>query len=160
MLPKPYVNYNNIRTVNEWYGWLEETLIPNVRVQPWYNGAPPYGLRGYMNDRVSRLIGYAIVRQVREEMGACRFLFFSLFSKNFYKTLEKRKFLGLQKLFETRLRVALEMEDYQLKTTGIIVLVGIQKPILTAHRLKNIGKFQLSIKMYFFSHERIIFKDL
>ena len=48
------------------------TLIPNVRVQPWYNGLPPYGLRGYLEDRVSRLIGYAIVRQVREEMGTCR----------------------------------------------------------------------------------------
>ena len=41
-------------------------------MQPWYNGLPPYGLRGYLEDRVSRLIGYAIVRQVREEMGTCR----------------------------------------------------------------------------------------
>ena len=53
------------------YYWLDETLIPNVRVQPWYNGKPPYGLRGYLDDRVNRIIGYAIVRQVREEMGVC-----------------------------------------------------------------------------------------
>lgn len=28
--------------------------------------------RGYLDDRVNRLIGYAIVRQVREEIGTCR----------------------------------------------------------------------------------------
>ncbi|XP_059084074.1 uncharacterized protein LOC131881274 [Tigriopus californicus] len=65
------LNFNNIRDVNEWYFWLENTLLPNVRVQPWYNGKPPYGLRGYLDDRVNRIIGYAIVRQVREELGTC-----------------------------------------------------------------------------------------
>eukprot|EP00095_Tigriopus_kingsejongensis_P009158 maker-scaffold798_size95657-snap-gene-0.28 protein:Tk09158 transcript:maker-scaffold798_size95657-snap-gene-0.28-mRNA-1 annotation:"polycystic kidney disease protein 1-like 2-like" len=67
-----FVNFNNIRDVNEWYYWLEHTLLPNVRVQRWYNGRPPYGLRGYLDDRVNRIIGYAIVRQVREELGTCR----------------------------------------------------------------------------------------
>lgn len=71
-LPIPYVNFNNIRDVNEWFGWLDLTLIPNVRVQPWYNGRPPFGFRGYLNDRVNRIIGYAIVRQVREELGTCK----------------------------------------------------------------------------------------
>ena len=91
---KPYINFANVKDVNDWWvskhktsymlltraeyifliykGWLDETLIPNVRVQPWYNGKPPYGLRGYLEDRVNRLIGYAIVRQVREEIGTCR----------------------------------------------------------------------------------------
>ncbi len=46
--------------------------MPNVRVQIWYNGRQPYGLKGYLNDRVNRLIGYAIVRQVREAPGTCR----------------------------------------------------------------------------------------
>ena len=59
--------------MNEWYGWLSLTLLPNVRVQEWYNGVPPYGLRGYLDDRVNRLIGYAIVRQIREELGSCRY---------------------------------------------------------------------------------------
>ena len=47
-------------------------MIPNVRVQNWYNGDPPYGLRGYLDDRVNRLIGYALVRQVREKAGNCK----------------------------------------------------------------------------------------
>lgn len=73
-LPIPWVNFNKIRDVNEWYGWMNLTVVPNVRVQPWYNGKQPYGLRGYMEDRVNRLIGYAIVRQVREQLGTCRFV--------------------------------------------------------------------------------------
>ena len=51
--------------------WVTHTLIPNVRVQNWYNGAPPYGLRGYLDDRVNRIIGYAVVRQIREKPGTC-----------------------------------------------------------------------------------------
>ena len=37
-----------------------------------YNGDPPYGLRGYLDDRVNRIIGYALVRQIREIPGNCR----------------------------------------------------------------------------------------
>ena len=40
--------------------------MPNVRVQNWYNGDPPYGLRGYLDDRSNRLIGWSVLRQVRE----------------------------------------------------------------------------------------------
>ena len=54
-----------VRDVNEWWDWVDMTLIPNVRVQNWYNNKPPYGLRGYLDDRVNRIIGYAIIRQVR-----------------------------------------------------------------------------------------------
>ena len=71
-IANPAVNFDKIGDVNDWYFWLENTLIPNVRVQRWYNGNPPYGLRGYLDDRVNRLIGYAIVRQVREELGTCK----------------------------------------------------------------------------------------
>ena len=30
-----------------------------------YNGAPPYGYRGYIGDRVQRMMGFATLRQVR-----------------------------------------------------------------------------------------------
>lgn len=59
-------DFSNVRDVNQWWLWLDTTLMPNVRVQNWYNDDPPYGLRGYMEDRVNRIIGYAIVRQVQE----------------------------------------------------------------------------------------------
>jgi len=57
--------------VKRW-SWLEQTVLTNVRVQPWYNNESPYGLRGYMNDRVNRIIGYAIIRQIREKPGGCK----------------------------------------------------------------------------------------
>ena len=71
MEPNPYVDFKKVREVNQWWMWVNYTLIPNVRVQNWYNGAPPYGLRGYLDDRVNRIIGYAVVRQVREKPGTC-----------------------------------------------------------------------------------------
>ena len=71
-LPKHYVNFMKIRDVNDWWNWINETVIPNVRVQNWYNNKPPYGLRGYLDDRVNRLIGYAIIRQIREAADTCK----------------------------------------------------------------------------------------
>ena len=65
-------DFYQVRDVNQWWLWLHTTLLPNVRVQNWYNGDPPYGLRGYMDDRVNRIIGYAMVRQVRENTGTCK----------------------------------------------------------------------------------------
>lgn len=65
-------DFYEVRDSNQWWVWLHTTLLPNVRVQNWYNEDPPYGLRGYMDDRVNRIIGYAMVRQVREQAGTCR----------------------------------------------------------------------------------------
>ena len=72
IVPDPFVNFKRITSMNAWWHWLEMTVMKNVRVQQWYNGDSPYGLRGYMNDRVNRLIGYAIVRQIREKPGNCK----------------------------------------------------------------------------------------
>ena len=63
----PAVMFTKVRDSNDWWTWFDKTLLPNVRVQLWYNQAPPYRLRGYLDDRVNRLIGYAIVRQVSVE---------------------------------------------------------------------------------------------
>ena len=43
-----------VKDVNDWWNWINDTVLPNVRVQNWYNGKPPYGLRGYLDDRVNR----------------------------------------------------------------------------------------------------------
>lgn len=39
---------------------------------PLYNGQPPYGYRGYIGDLVQRMMGYAILRQVRIRRNTCR----------------------------------------------------------------------------------------
>ncbi len=71
-VPKPYIDFNKVGDANELWYWIDHTLKPNVRVQDWYNGEKPYFLKGYLNDRVSRLIGHAIIRQVRVGLGACK----------------------------------------------------------------------------------------
>jgi hypothetical protein len=70
--PNYWVDFMKVRDVNQWWLWFSVTLMPNVRVQEWYNGDPPYGLRGYLDDRVNRIIGYTLVRQIREMPGNCR----------------------------------------------------------------------------------------
>ncbi len=48
-----------------WY-WLQNKLAVGLRADKWYNGnQQPYGLAGYINDFNSRMIGYAVLRQVR-----------------------------------------------------------------------------------------------
>ena len=87
--PNPWVDFMQIRDMNQWWMWVNTTLIPNVRVQNWYNGDPPYGLRGYLDDRVNRIIGkmvssifnsanykhsilgFAVIRQIRQDWGTC-----------------------------------------------------------------------------------------
>ena len=61
-----------VKDVNDWWGWFSDTVMKNVRVQNWYNDKPPYGLRGYLDDRANRIIGYAIVRQTREQWLTCK----------------------------------------------------------------------------------------
>ena len=53
-----------------WY-WARKFVVPRLRAQNLYNGNPPYGLRGYMNDGCNRVIGYAIFRQVRIGRFSC-----------------------------------------------------------------------------------------
>jgi hypothetical protein len=53
-LPDKAVMFNMVHDVNDWWTWFDKTLLPNVRVQNWYNNDPPYGLRGYLDDRVNR----------------------------------------------------------------------------------------------------------
>ena len=48
------------------------SFIPNLRAQKWYNDDPPRNLSGYIADRSNRLIGWAIMRQVRVQPDVCR----------------------------------------------------------------------------------------
>lgn len=47
------------------------TVAVGLRANTWYNGAQPYGLAGYINDFSSRMIGYALLRQVRVRNNSC-----------------------------------------------------------------------------------------
>ena len=63
-----------IRKTDQFWGWLRNTLIPGLRADEWYNGRPPVGQRGFSSDRVSRMMGYATIRQLRVKPRKCNSL--------------------------------------------------------------------------------------
>ncbi|GMR47701.1 hypothetical protein PMAYCL1PPCAC_17896, partial [Pristionchus mayeri] len=61
-------SFEGIQTVGLFYKWTTEKLIPALRVS-WYDNQPAWNMRGFMNDKASRSMGYGIVRQVRTTPG-------------------------------------------------------------------------------------------
>ncbi|GIY29651.1 polycystic kidney disease protein 1-like 2 [Caerostris darwini] len=55
----------------DFYKWTRNILVPELIVGKWYNGDQPFGLRGFLNDRVNRIMGYGILRQVRIKERSC-----------------------------------------------------------------------------------------
>ncbi|KAG1670785.1 Location of vulva defective 1 [Nymphon striatum] len=64
-------DFNKVSSVERFWNWTRKALIPELRVGRWYNGNQPFGLRGFLNDRVSKLMGYAVIRQVRIQPENC-----------------------------------------------------------------------------------------
>jgi Polycystin cation channel len=61
-----HANYRkDIRTVDQYWLWLERSFLENIRAQAWYNGHAPRNLSGYIDDKTNRLIGWATMRQLR-----------------------------------------------------------------------------------------------
>ena len=60
-----------MRTIDDFWSWLEGSFIPKLRAQAWYNDEPPIYLNGYLNDKVHRHIGWALMRQYRVQTSAC-----------------------------------------------------------------------------------------
>ncbi|CAF3807836.1 unnamed protein product [Rotaria sp. Silwood1] len=64
-------DYTQISTINEYWKWLENSFVENLRAQQWYNGEIPRNLNGYLNDKSNRLIGWSIMRQLRIKSNFC-----------------------------------------------------------------------------------------
>ncbi|CAF1134495.1 unnamed protein product [Adineta ricciae] len=64
-------DYNQIKTVDECWSWLENSFVENLRAQKWYNDQPPRDLSGFLNDKTNRLIGWATMRQLRVKTELC-----------------------------------------------------------------------------------------
>jgi polycystin 1L2 len=64
--------FGQIRTANDWWDWAHSSLVDQLRAQRHYNGAPPLGLKGYIGDKTNRIMGYAMLRQVRVRPNTCR----------------------------------------------------------------------------------------
>ena len=55
--------------MDDYWSWLNTTAIPSLRADNWYNNKQPLGLRGFLDDYVSRVIGFATLRQLRIKQG-------------------------------------------------------------------------------------------
>ncbi|CAF0785228.1 unnamed protein product [Adineta steineri] len=64
-------DYTEINTIDEYWYWLENSFVSNIRAQQWYNGDIPQYLNGFLNDKSSRLIGWATMRQLRVKSELC-----------------------------------------------------------------------------------------
>ena len=64
--------FDRIRTSNDWWQWAHTTVVDQLRAQSYYNGHPPYGLRGYIGDKTNRILGHAVLRQIRVKPNSCR----------------------------------------------------------------------------------------
>ncbi|CAM4981739.1 unnamed protein product, partial [Rotaria socialis] len=65
-------DYTKISTISDYWNWLENSFVENIRAQEWYNGQPPSNLSGYINDKSNRLIGWATMRQLRIKPDSCK----------------------------------------------------------------------------------------
>lgn len=60
-----------IITADHYWHWAHNVIMQEIRAQRWYNGEPPYGLRGFIGDRANRILGYGILRQIRSDPRRC-----------------------------------------------------------------------------------------
>ncbi|CAL8108414.1 unnamed protein product [Calicophoron daubneyi] len=67
----PAETFDNMRTVKQFYVWVEKNLIPGLRASRWYNNDPQIYQRGYLADRTDRIIGYCLMRQLRVRSDSC-----------------------------------------------------------------------------------------
>ncbi|CAF4158129.1 unnamed protein product, partial [Adineta steineri] len=65
------VDYTKINTIDQYWYWLENSFVSNIRAQQWYNGDIPQYLNGFLNDKSNRLIGWATMRQLRIKSELC-----------------------------------------------------------------------------------------
>ncbi|CAG0904504.1 unnamed protein product [Cyprideis torosa] len=68
----PVYSYPHVLEANKYWEWMHNVVFYELVVQNWYNGQPPFLLRGYLEDRVNRLMGYGILRQIRSKPNTCR----------------------------------------------------------------------------------------
>ncbi|OON13657.1 PLAT/LH2 domain protein, partial [Opisthorchis viverrini] len=63
--------FTEMNTVEDFYAWARTTLIPRLRAKRWYNRDPPLYMRGFLEDRTDRIIGYGLMRQLRVRPHSC-----------------------------------------------------------------------------------------
>ena len=60
-----------MKTIDEFWLWLEQSFVEKLRAQQWYNDEKPAYLNGYLNDKVNRHIGWTMMKQFRVQSSSC-----------------------------------------------------------------------------------------
>ncbi|XP_064093787.1 uncharacterized protein LOC135206294 [Macrobrachium nipponense] len=60
-----------VKTTDKLWYYLHNNLFQSLRADTLYNGKPPYGLRGFLEDHYNRIMGYATIRQIRAKRTPC-----------------------------------------------------------------------------------------
>jgi hypothetical protein len=72
-------NFLKVYTVEQFWLWIRESFVSELRVEEWYNGQEVSNMKEYLNDYSSVLIGYATLRQVRIENSKFKKIQFSIY---------------------------------------------------------------------------------
>eukprot|EP00058_Branchiostoma_floridae_P020618 XP_002606108.1 hypothetical protein BRAFLDRAFT_88018 [Branchiostoma floridae] len=61
----------SIKTAENFWAWAQGPLLDGLRPGPWYNQQPADNMGPLVADKISMLVGYAIIRQLRVREGGC-----------------------------------------------------------------------------------------
>ena len=50
--------FDEISTSDDYWKWIHKTAITEIKAAAWYNGQPPYGLRGFIGIFSSKLLNF------------------------------------------------------------------------------------------------------
>ncbi|XP_041364430.1 uncharacterized protein LOC121379844 [Gigantopelta aegis] len=64
--------FTRVQNTKDFWKWARSGLINGIRASNYYNNYPPFLLRGFVNDKVSRIMGYATMRQLRVKPALCK----------------------------------------------------------------------------------------
>ncbi|KAH9493131.1 TRP-like ion channel Pkd2 [Bulinus truncatus] len=70
-LNKTLVKFNDVQSASDFWEWLNNGFITGILANAYYNDYPPLKLRSYINDKASRIIGHAVLRQLRIKADLC-----------------------------------------------------------------------------------------
>ncbi|CAL1543663.1 unnamed protein product [Lymnaea stagnalis] len=65
------VEFQDIKSTADFWQWLQHGFMNGIMANAYYNDYPPLRLRTYINDKSSRILGHATLRQLRIKPDKC-----------------------------------------------------------------------------------------
>nr|XP_002732126.1 PREDICTED: polycystic kidney disease protein 1-like 2-like [Saccoglossus kowalevskii] len=64
-------NFLHVSTKHKFWSYAHDVLVPGLFADEWYNGDPALDQEHFLSDRVSHILGYPVIRQLRIKPGRC-----------------------------------------------------------------------------------------